>query len=60
MNELKDKIKKCETQKELDSLRIEVVRDMENVMENQKIFIKKKNSLKRQGKYHNYDFKLLF
>jgi hypothetical protein len=53
MNLLADKIKNCNTQKELDSLRIEIARDKDNFEENQKLFIKKKNSLKRQGKYYN-------
>lgn len=52
MNNLAEKIKNCNSQKELDSLRIEIVKDKDNIIENQQLFIKKKNSLKRQGKYH--------
>lgn len=55
MNELSEKIKNCTTQKELDILRFEIVKDKENFAENQKLFVKKKNSLKRQGVYRNSD-----
>lgn len=58
MNELKDKIKNCETQKELDSLRIEIAKDKINFSDNQKAFAIKKSSLKRQGKYNYKDMKL--
>ena len=50
MNSLPEGIKGCNTMRELDELRIEVVRDMDNFIENQKLFIKKLNSLKRNGK----------
>lgn len=50
MNSLSERIKGCNTMRELDELRIEVVRDMDNFIENQKLFIKKLNSLKRNGK----------
>ena len=46
MNELKEKIEQCQTMEELDSLRLEIVKDSDNVMENQKIFIKQKNKIK--------------
>lgn len=55
MNELSKKINNCTTQKELDILRFEIVKDKENFAENQKLFVKKKNSLKRQGAYRNSD-----
>lgn len=55
MNLLAEKINKCNSQKELDALRLEIVEDKENFIENQQLFIKKKNSLKRQGKYHYSD-----
>lgn len=50
MNSLPERIKGCNTMRELDELRIEVVRDMDNFTENQKLFIKRLNSLKRNGK----------
>lgn len=53
MNNLAEKINKCTTQKELDFLRFEIVKDKESFAENQRLFIKKKNSLKRQGIYSN-------
>lgn len=55
MNELSEKINNCTTQKELDILRFEIIKDKENFAENQKLFVKKKNSLKRQGVYRNSD-----
>ena len=55
MNKLVERINNCTTQKELDSLRIEIAKDKDNFEENQRLFIKKKNSLKRQGKYHISD-----
>lgn len=58
MNKVKEKILKCTTQKELDALRIEVAQDIEHFAENQQAFTGKKNSLKRQGKYHYSDMKL--
>lgn len=50
MSNLAEKIKGCNTMRELDELRIEIVRDTDNFVENQKLFIKKLNSLKRNGK----------
>ena len=50
--ELLDKIKSCETSLELDKLRREIVKAAENGEDFtvlQKAFIKKKNSLKRNG-----------
>lgn len=47
---LADKIKACTSRLELDKLRIEIIRDVENFSENQKLFIKKQNSFIRQGK----------
>lgn len=48
-----DRIKSCQTMRELDELRIDVVHAMESgefdFNELQKAFIKKKNSLKRNG-----------
>lgn len=50
MNSLLEKINSCESRLELDKLRLEIVNDMEHFEENQKAFIKKQNSLRRQGK----------
>ena len=50
--ELMDKIKSCQTSLELDKLRREIVNAAENggdFPSLQKAFIKKKNSLKRNG-----------
>lgn len=50
--ELMDKIKNCQTMRELDELRIEIVRAAENGEDFnslQKAFIRKQNSLKRNG-----------
>lgn len=50
--ELIDKIKNCQTMRELDELRIEIVRAAENGEDFnslQKAFIRKQNSLKRNG-----------
>ena len=47
MSDIKQKIKECKTMKELDGLRMEIVQDEINFIENQKLFIKKKNQLKR-------------
>lgn len=50
--ELIDKIKNCQTMRELDELRIEIVRATESGEEFntlQKAFIRKQNSLKRNG-----------
>ena len=48
-----DRIKNCQTMRELDELRIDVVHAMESgefdFNDLQKAFIKKKNSLKRNG-----------
>jgi hypothetical protein len=55
MNILADRIKNCTSQSELDALRIEIVRDEDNIIENQKLFIKKIKSLRNQGKYHSAD-----
>ncbi|MDU4953881.1 MAG: hypothetical protein E6X21_16325 [Clostridium sp.] len=54
-NTIKDRLLNCTTQKELDSLRISIVKDKEHFLENQKLFIKVKNSLKRKGNYHEAD-----
>lgn len=43
---IKDKINKCKTLDELDSLRREIVLDKDNFSENQKLFILKKNKIK--------------
>jgi len=42
-----EKIKKTKTMPELDSLRLEIVKDKDNFIENQKAFIAQKNKLKR-------------
>ena len=47
MENLAEKIKSCKTMPELDELRIEIVKDKENFIVNQKAFISKKNKLKR-------------
>lgn len=50
--ELIDKIKNCQTMRELDELRIEIIRVAENGEDFntlQKAFIRKQNSLKRNG-----------
>jgi len=47
MNELISKIKQCKTMPELDELRLPIVKDMDNFLENQQAFIKQKNKLKR-------------
>lgn len=50
--ELIDKIKNCQTMRELDELRIEILRAAENGEDFntlQKTFIRKQNSLKRNG-----------
>lgn len=50
--ELIDKIKNCQTMRELDELRIEIIRAAENGEDFntlQKAFIRKQNSLKRNG-----------
>jgi hypothetical protein len=47
MNDLLNKIKNVKTMPELDSLRLEIVRDEENFQQNQKEFIKKLNKLRR-------------
>lgn len=47
-----DKIKNCQTMRELDELRIEIIRAAENGEDFnalQKVFIRKQNSLKRNG-----------
>jgi len=49
VNVLLNKIKNCKTMKELDFLRIEIIRDKENFEANQKAFIKRKNQLRRNG-----------
>lgn len=53
--ELIDKIKNCQALRELDELRIEIVRAAENGEDFntlQKTFIRKQNSLKRNGHSH--------
>lgn len=52
MKETLKKIKNCKTMFELDSLRLEIVKNAKNgeeFFEMQREFIKKKNSLKRNG-----------
>lgn len=53
MKNIFEKIKDCSTMRELDELRIDVVHAMDSgefdFNELQKAFIKKKNSLKRNG-----------
>jgi hypothetical protein len=49
MKSLLQRIKDCQTSKELDLLRIEIVRDTENFQENQRAFIRQKNKLGRNG-----------
>lgn len=49
MNQLKESIMSCQTMDDLDSLRLPIVKDKENVIENQKLFIKQKNKIKRHG-----------
>jgi hypothetical protein len=44
-----DKIKNCNTMAELDTLRIEIVSDKENFVENQKLFLSAKNRIKRNA-----------
>lgn len=47
-----EKILSCQTMRELDELRIEIIKAAENgkdFVEMQKAFIKKQNSLKRNG-----------
>ena len=55
--DLYEKIKECQTSRQLDELRIEVVRGMESgdydFSTLQKAFIKKKNSLRRNGHTSN-------
>lgn len=45
-----ERINACTTRKELDKLRLEIVKDTERLEENKKAFIKKQNSLRAQGK----------
>ena len=47
MKELLSKIQSCKTMPELDELRLVIVRDKENFVENQMAFRKKLNQLKR-------------
>lgn len=55
--DLFEKIKKCETSRQLDELRADIVRETQNgtydFTELQKAFIKKKNSLRRNGHTSN-------
>lgn len=44
-----DKIKNCNTMVELDTLRLEIVSDKENFLENQQLFISAKNRIKRNA-----------
>jgi len=44
---ISDKIKRCNTMAEIDALRIEIVSDKENFVENQKLFLSAKNRIKR-------------
>jgi hypothetical protein len=45
--DLKVKIQQCKTMPELDELRLEIVRDEDNFLENQAAFIKQQNKLRR-------------
>jgi len=51
--EIIEKIKACRTMRELDELRIDIIRESEagncNFTEAQKAFIQKQNSLRRNG-----------
>lgn len=47
MKSLPQRIKECKTRPELDSLRLEIVKDEKNFLSNQQAFIKKLNQLKR-------------
>ena len=47
MNELKKRIEDCKSNEDLDKLRLEIVEDKENFLENQKAFIKVKNKIKK-------------
>lgn len=52
MDELIDRMNKCQTMRELDNLRIEIVRAVdrgENFEKLQTAFIKKQNRLRRSG-----------
>ncbi len=44
-----EKINECHTMNELDSLRLEIVSDKVNFIENQKLFISTKNRIKRNA-----------
>lgn len=47
MDDIKKRILNCKTPNELNSLRILMVKDKENFIENQKAFIKMKNKFRR-------------
>ena len=47
MTGLIEKIQNCESMKELDALRIEVVQDMRKFGDTQKVFIQQKRKIKR-------------
>ena len=47
MTKISEEIKKCKTAIELNSLRVALVKDRVNFYENQKLFRKKQNQLRR-------------
>lgn len=49
MNRLATHIDNAKTMADLDVLRPAIVQDKENFLENQKLFIKQKNKIKRHG-----------
>lgn len=49
MNPLKEQIQNATTMKELDELRVPVVLDVANFPENQKLFIKQRDKIRRHG-----------
>lgn len=46
---IKERINECRTMNELDSLRLDIVSDKENFIENQKLFIAAKKRIKRNN-----------
>ena len=45
--DIKTRINKCKTMKELDALRLDLANDMKHFLENQRLFIKQKNRIRR-------------
>ncbi len=45
--DIKIRINKCKTMKELDALRLNIANDMKHFLENQRLFIKQKNRIRR-------------